>query len=328
MKPSLFDYIVCPDCKTKLHITETKPGDIDIGEILLCENNHYYTVKEGVPCLLMSMDDEQRDTADSFSHKWSSVPDYGYEENTRKFHREWYLERYDWSSERALKKVLSNSEVVLDAGVGVGRDVEWYASLTKSPVFGVDIGESVHIAQQTLISIPNVHIVQADIMNLPFEDLTFDFIVSDFVLHHTPDTKQALANLVRLLKPGGMISFYVYRKKGDIREACDDMLREVTTKMSHEDCMKFSEAMMQFGKALTDISLEFQRKIYWDIMKCFWNPDFTEAHNISVNYDWYKPVYAWRHNPDEVHDWCVDLGIRILHWDEQKSGISVRGIKL
>ncbi len=322
MKDNLLNFIVCPDCKMKLHLDSHEFGDM-----LLCENGHPYMIKNGVPCMLLEMDEKQRATADSFSHKWSSVPDYGYEENTREFHRKWYLERYKWESVDKLGEALYEASRILDAGAGVGRDVAWYAEHTLSPVIGMDIGESVHEAFSRLDYMPNVYIVQADITNMPFSPGEFDFIVSDFVLHHTPDTREALGRLVEVLRPGGMISFYVYAKKSETREACDDLLRAHTIKMSHEDCMKFSEAVMHFGKAVSEIDLDFQRMVYWDIMKCFWNPDFSIAHNISINYDWYKPVYAWRHDPEEVTDWCVDLGIKILHMDQQQSGISVRGVK-
>ena len=318
MKWDMLRYIVCPECKMNLRLQ---------GDTLFCQNGHSYLVIKGVPCLLLDMDDSQKATAEAFSRKWDEVPDYGYEGNTREFHHNWYLERYGWKDEVELAEVLLNASCILDAGAGVGRDIAWYEEHTISTIIGVDIGSSVHIAYEKLDGWPNIHIAQADIMNLPFEDQQFDFIASDFVLHHTPDTREALGRLVEILRPGGMISFYVYAKKGDIREACDDMLRAVTTQMSHGDCMKFSEALTQFGKAVSEIDLDFQRMIHWDILKCFWNPGFTMAYNISINYDWYKPVYAWRHYPEEVRGWCADLGIKILHMDQQKSGISVRGVK-
>jgi SAM-dependent methyltransferase len=46
--------------------------------------------------------------------------------------------------------------------------------------------------------------VKADINNLPFEDNTYDFILCNHVLEHIPDDTQAMKELYRVLKPGGI----------------------------------------------------------------------------------------------------------------------------
>jgi SAM-dependent methyltransferase len=51
--------------------------------------------------------------------------------------------------------------------------------------------------------------VKADICNLPFEDNSFDFILCNHVLEHIPDDAKAMAELYRVLKPGGMGIFQV-----------------------------------------------------------------------------------------------------------------------
>ena len=49
-------------------------------------------------------------------------------------------------------------------------------------------------------------------MALPFRDDTFDIILSDGVLHHTPDTFLALQSITKKVKLHGHIIFYVYLK--------------------------------------------------------------------------------------------------------------------
>ncbi len=46
--------------------------------------------------------------------------------------------------------------------------------------------------------------VKADICNLPFEDNSYDVIFCNHVLEHIPDDTQAMQELYRVLKPGGM----------------------------------------------------------------------------------------------------------------------------
>lgn len=51
--------------------------------------------------------------------------------------------------------------------------------------------------------------VQADICNLPFESNAYDLILCNHVLEHIPDDRQAMAELFRVMKPGGMGIFQI-----------------------------------------------------------------------------------------------------------------------
>ncbi len=51
--------------------------------------------------------------------------------------------------------------------------------------------------------------VKADICNLPFADNTYDLILCNHVLEHIPDDTQAMRELYRVLKPGGMGIFQI-----------------------------------------------------------------------------------------------------------------------
>ncbi|SIS07042.1 class I SAM-dependent methyltransferase [Williamsia sterculiae] len=47
----------------------------------------------------------------------------------------------------------------------------------------------------------------ADAETIPYDDNTFDLVVGHAVLHHIPDVQQALAEVLRVLKPGGRFVF-------------------------------------------------------------------------------------------------------------------------
>ncbi len=51
--------------------------------------------------------------------------------------------------------------------------------------------------------------VKADILNLPFEDNSFDFILCNHVLEHIEDDSKAMSELYRVLKPGGTGIFQI-----------------------------------------------------------------------------------------------------------------------
>jgi ubiquinone/menaquinone biosynthesis C-methylase UbiE len=54
--------------------------------------------------------------------------------------------------------------------------------------------------------------LNADAENLPFPDHSFDIVYSNGVLHHTPDTEKAIAEVLRVLKPGGQAIIMLYCK--------------------------------------------------------------------------------------------------------------------
>ena len=51
----------------------------------------------------------------------------------------------------------------------------------------------------------NVECRQADIYTLPFEPGSFDAVLAANVLHLVPDLEAALASLIRMLRPGGVL---------------------------------------------------------------------------------------------------------------------------
>lgn len=66
--------------------------------------------------------------------------------------------------------------------------------------------------------------VRADICNLPFEDNEFDVIFCNHVLEHIPDDKKAMAELYRVIKPGGWGIFQVPQDINRIETFEDDSI--------------------------------------------------------------------------------------------------------
>ena len=59
---------------------------------------------------------------------------------------------------------------------------------------------------------PTASVLQTDAENLPFADASFDIVYSNGVLHHTRDTERAVAEALRVLKPGGRAVILLYCK--------------------------------------------------------------------------------------------------------------------
>lgn len=95
---------------------------------------------------------------------------------------------------------------VLDISCGAGYGTQFMALQGASEVVGVDIDEeSINFASK-FYSHPRVNYLQSDAHYVrQLEDASFDVIVSFETIEHLPRPRQFLAELRRLLKPGGQL---------------------------------------------------------------------------------------------------------------------------
>lgn len=346
MKRTLVEFLRDPVSGEPLALSEESlDGQEIVSGKLTSSSGSSYPIDGGVPALVRAdqFAEGQQETVDSFSWKWQRATKY--RSSTLGHYLQWYLDRYGFGSEAKLAEFLAGKKRILDAGTAHGRDAEMYSRNAKASIFGLDISYGVRTAYKDLGAHPNLNFVQGDLTRLPFAEGFFDFIGCDQVIHHTPSTRESLRHLVTRLASGGHICFYVYKKKGPVREFCDDHIRAQTVHMSPEECLKVSEAITKFGKALSDMKItidvpedipllgiqagkqDLQRFIYWNMFKCYWNDTMDWDSNVITNFDWYHPLHAHRHTKEEVEQWCKEERLSIEHMDIQESGISVRARK-
>jgi ubiquinone/menaquinone biosynthesis C-methylase UbiE len=106
---------------------------------------------------------------------------------------------------------------VLEVGFGAGTDlIQWLRAGAR--VSGIDLTEEALVNVRHRIEVyglPQPESLQvADAEDLPFASDTFDLGYSWGVLHHTPNTEKALAELVRVVRPGGEIKIMLYNRRG------------------------------------------------------------------------------------------------------------------
>ena len=90
---------------------------------------------------------------------------------------------------------------VLDAGCGTGEFAERVARETSATVEAIDLSSRM----VALTSARGVRAHLGDIHSLPFSEGTFDVAVANWVLHHLDDLDRGLAELARVLRPGGRL---------------------------------------------------------------------------------------------------------------------------
>jgi len=102
---------------------------------------------------------------------------------------------------------------VLEIGCGLGTDGAQFVKAGAEYV-GMDLSPvSAHLAKINLQlqNLPAIWLV-SDAESLPFPNDSFDLVYSYGVLHHTPDLPAAVAEIHRILRPGGRAIVMVYHK--------------------------------------------------------------------------------------------------------------------
>ena len=103
---------------------------------------------------------------------------------------------------------LHEGEAVLDVGSGAGTDSLVAAQMVgpTGRVVGIDMTpEMLDKARRAAAELgaSNVEFLEAEAENLPFDDATFDVVISNGVIDLIPDKDAVFSELYRVLKPGG-----------------------------------------------------------------------------------------------------------------------------
>jgi arsenite methyltransferase len=313
------------------------------GEVLVI-NGQRMIMSGGVLRETALAEPDQAQTRDAFAFKWAQRNTYS-SDAMQKAQRVWFKERYGGRDLFAhLGNTGDDKPVVLDAGCGSG----FSAALIFAPQFktmryvGVDVSRAVEIAAETIRPLaPESLFVQADLMHLPFVDGSFDVVIAEGVIHHTPSTRSALLALARLVRTNGIIAFYVYAKKAPVREFTDDYIRDQISHLPPEQAWKALEPLTRLGIALGELGKEIeipddipllgiskgridvQRLFYWAVCKTYYRPDFSFEEMNHINFDWFAPKYSHRQTPEEVRTWCNEAKLVIEHMKVEEAGITV-----
>jgi SAM-dependent methyltransferase len=349
VREKVLQLLVDPVARTPLTLEDARreAGEVIEGR-LVAATGQTYRIRDGIPRFSATKDPGQAQTQAAFSFKWRKRDAHGSPGMRAALHR-WLIGRYGFASAEEMRNHFAYRHRTLDVGCGAGlATAAWLTSDWTSgdaEWVGVDVSDAIDIAREQLGGFPGTSFVQADVLTPPFPDGTFDAVMAEGVLHHTPSTEEAFRAAARLVERGGELMVYVYRRKAPVREFADDYVRSRLAALSPEEAWDTLRPLTRLAQALAELGVEVdvpedeplleipsgrhdvQRLLYWHFAKLYWNPALEFEENVHVNFDWYAPQYAHRHTEEELRRWYDEADFEVVHFDAGESGFTARGVK-
>jgi ubiquinone/menaquinone biosynthesis C-methylase UbiE len=130
---------------------------------------------------------------------------------------------------------LAEGMAALDAGCGPGLITAMMADMVGAggSVVGLDMSDQ-RLAQARSLcsSLPQCRFVQADVGQTGLAEGSFDYVWSQFVFEYLKAPEQALAELIRVTRPGGRVVVADVDGPGDLNWPCPEDLQEGIRKLA------------------------------------------------------------------------------------------------
>lgn len=149
----------------------------------------------------------------------------------------------------------------LDVGCGEGRLTRHLASLGHR-VVGIDASPTLVDAARA--SSPELQLQVANAAALPFDDAAFDRVVSFMCLHDVDDLDGAVAEIARVLEPGGIASLAVVHPLSSAGRF--EKHGRFVIRGSYLDSFRYADTVQRDGLAMTFESQHRPLSAYFDAM--------------------------------------------------------------
>ena len=300
---------MCPSCdgSLDLSVVQAEAKEIIEGALRCNACGSSFPITAGIPRFadLAQIASEKRATAAGFGWQWQHFT----QEDSR------YAEQFlGWIA--PVTPDFFRDRVVLEGGCGKGRHTQLAARWGAREVIGIDLSGAVETAFAATRSLPNAHIVQADIYHLPLAR-KFDYAFSVGVLHHLPDPRGGFVSLAAKVKTGGHVSAWVYGAENNewITRWVNPVRERVTSRIDQRALLQLSKipavflylaTKLVYGPLNRNGSSMATRLFYNDYLKSIAPFGWREQHTIV--FDHLVAPTSFYISREEFEQWWRDIG--------------------
>jgi SAM-dependent methyltransferase len=279
-----------------------------------------FPITRGIPRFapLTEVESDKQATAANFGWQWQHFT----EDDAR------YAEQFlGWIA--PVTPDFFRDKVVLEGGCGKGRHTQLAARWGAQDVVGIDLSAAVETAFDATRSLPNAHIIQADIYRLPLAR-KFDYAFSVGVLHHLPDPRGGFRSLASKVKPGGYLSAWIYGAENNewITRFVDPVRERITSRLDQRVLLQLSKIPAAFMYVATKLvygplnrngSAVAKHLFYNDYLRAIASFGWREQHLIV--FDHLVAPTAFYIPRGEFDEWWRELGARevTISWHNKNS---------
>jgi len=322
LKQRLLSYLVCPSCEEPfdLSVAKSEDGEIIEGELRCTSCSTSFPITAGIPRFanLDHVESDKRATAAGFGWQWQHFT----QEDER------YAEQFlGWIA--PVTSEFFRDKIVLEGGCGKGRHTQLAARWGAHDVIGIDLSVAVETAFAATRSLPNAHIIQADIYRLPLAR-KFDYAFSVGVLHHLPDPRGGFLALASKVKRGGHISAWIYGAENNewITRFVNPVREKITSRIDQRALLQLSKVpaacvylatKLVYGPLNRRGSSLAKRLFYNDYLNAISNFGWREQHTIV--FDHLVAPTAFYISRDDFETWWRDIDARDVEisWHNKNS---------
>lgn len=193
--PSFLDLLACPACQGTLDSTWVCQG---------CDAR--YSTADDIPDLRLAGDARTDCVRQFYEH--APFPGYRPRDSLEALRAR--AERSEFT--RLLDAAIAPDARVLEIGCGTGQ-MSLYLARGERIVIGADLTRAslqLGAAAAERFGVEGVQFVETDLHRPGLRAGAFDVVYASGVLHHTPDPRASFAQMLPLLRPGGMIVIGLY----------------------------------------------------------------------------------------------------------------------
>lgn len=205
-----------------------------------------------------------------------------------------------------LRKVISKNSCVLEVGFGEGYGIHHISQKAKMTV-GLELSEAYVENAKKKYSNSSCTFMRYDGEKIPFEDNTFDYVISCMVIEHVLDIYTYLKEIYRVLKPGGYLYITTPNRKLRLKDHEEPFYRFHITEFDKESLFRV------ISKVFNDVTVNGI-----DGIPEIHNLELKRIHQLRKLYKW-DLLRMSKRLPEPMVYWLLKLLRRLLNFGKEKT---------